>query len=93
MFDAVCYNAGIARNTEAKEILRTKQGFELTVGKSGSRCSLYTIVVFFALNIAVLIKQLLSKRNEPFGPFLLESCNLAPDQRKRQDSRYCIWSP
>ncbi|KAL7475653.1 hypothetical protein ACHAW6_001564 [Cyclotella cf. meneghiniana] len=32
MFDAVCYNAGIARNTEAKEILRTKQGFELTVG-------------------------------------------------------------
>eukprot|EP00804_Cyclotella_cryptica_P000856 CCRYP_001085-RA/>CCRYP_001085-RA protein AED:0.05 eAED:0.05 QI:82/1/1/1/1/0.75/4/611/346 len=32
MFDAVCYNAGIARNTEAKEVLRTKQGFELTVG-------------------------------------------------------------
>mmetsp|Transcript_29137 Transcript_29137/g.58132 ORF Transcript_29137/g.58132 Transcript_29137/m.58132 type:complete len:454 (-) Transcript_29137:18-1379(-) len=31
-FDAVCYNAGIARNTEAKEVERTKQGFELTVG-------------------------------------------------------------
>ena len=32
LFDAVCYNAGLARNTEAKEVLRTKQGFELTVG-------------------------------------------------------------
>lgn len=32
-FDAVCYNAGIARNTEAKDVARTKQGFELTVGK------------------------------------------------------------
>lgn len=31
-FDAVCYNAGIARNTEAKDVARTKQGFELTVG-------------------------------------------------------------
>ena len=31
-FDAVCYNAGVARNTEAKEVLRTAQGFELTVG-------------------------------------------------------------
>ena len=31
-FDAVCYNAGLARNTEAKDVLRTKQGFELTAG-------------------------------------------------------------
>jgi protochlorophyllide reductase len=31
-FDAVCYNAGVARNTEAKDVLRTAQGFELTVG-------------------------------------------------------------
>lgn len=31
-FDAVCYNAGLARNTEAKDVARTKQGFELTVG-------------------------------------------------------------
>jgi protochlorophyllide reductase len=31
-FDAVCYNAGIARNTDAKDVARTKQGFELTVG-------------------------------------------------------------
>jgi protochlorophyllide reductase len=33
-FDAVCYNAGIARNTEAKDVARTKQGFELTVGEN-----------------------------------------------------------
>ena len=31
-FDAVCYNAGLARNTEAKDVARTRQGFELTVG-------------------------------------------------------------
>jgi len=31
-FDAVCYNAGLARNTDAKDVKRTKQGFELTVG-------------------------------------------------------------
>lgn len=31
-FDAVCYNAGVARNTSAKDVARTKQGFELTVG-------------------------------------------------------------
>ena len=31
-FDAVCYNAGVARNTDAKDVKRTKQGFELTVG-------------------------------------------------------------
>jgi len=30
--DAVCLNAGIARNTAAKDVLRTKQGFELTIG-------------------------------------------------------------
>uniref|UniRef100_A0A7S1ZYS0 protochlorophyllide reductase n=1 Tax=Ditylum brightwellii TaxID=49249 RepID=A0A7S1ZYS0_9STRA len=30
--DVVCYNAGIARNTAASECLRTKEGFELTVG-------------------------------------------------------------
>lgn len=31
-FDAVCYNAGIARNTEAKDVTRTAQGFESTIG-------------------------------------------------------------
>lgn len=31
-FDAVCYNAGLARNTGAKDVARTKDGFELTVG-------------------------------------------------------------
>lgn len=31
-FDSVCYNAGIARNTGATEAIRTKEGFELTVG-------------------------------------------------------------
>lgn len=31
-FDAVCYNAGLARNTAAEDVARTKQGFELTVG-------------------------------------------------------------
>ena len=30
--DALCLNAGIARNTKAKDVLRTKQGFELTIG-------------------------------------------------------------
>jgi protochlorophyllide reductase len=32
LFDAVCYNAGVARNTEASDVLRTAQGFELTIG-------------------------------------------------------------
>jgi len=31
-FDAVCYNAGVARNIDARDIARTKDGFELTVG-------------------------------------------------------------
>ena len=31
-FDAVCYNAGLARNTGATEVKRTEEGFELTVG-------------------------------------------------------------
>eukprot|EP00579_Thalassiosira_antarctica_P005718 CAMPEP_0201885240 /NCGR_PEP_ID=MMETSP0902-20130614/18374_1 /ASSEMBLY_ACC=CAM_ASM_000551 /TAXON_ID=420261 /ORGANISM="Thalassiosira antarctica, Strain CCMP982" /LENGTH=432 /DNA_ID=CAMNT_0048414371 /DNA_START=26 /DNA_END=1324 /DNA_ORIENTATION=- len=31
-FDAVCYNAGLARNTGASDVARTKEGFELTVG-------------------------------------------------------------
>ena len=30
--DALCLNAGIARNTAAKDVLRTAQGFELTIG-------------------------------------------------------------
>jgi protochlorophyllide reductase len=30
--DALCLNAGIARNTAAKDVLRTAQNFELTVG-------------------------------------------------------------
>uniref|UniRef100_A0A7S4HRJ3 Protochlorophyllide reductase n=1 Tax=Odontella aurita TaxID=265563 RepID=A0A7S4HRJ3_9STRA len=30
--DALCLNAGLARNTAAKEVLRTMEGFELTVG-------------------------------------------------------------
>lgn len=28
--DVVCLNAGLSRNTEAKDVLRTKEGFELT---------------------------------------------------------------
>ena len=32
LFDAVCYNAGVARNIDAGDIARTKDGFELTVG-------------------------------------------------------------
>lgn len=31
-FDAVCYNAGLARSVDAKDVARTKQGFELTIG-------------------------------------------------------------
>jgi protochlorophyllide reductase len=30
--DSLCLNAGIARNTAAKEVLYTSQGFELTIG-------------------------------------------------------------
>lgn len=30
--DALCLNAGLARNTAAKEVIRTREGFELTVG-------------------------------------------------------------
>jgi len=30
--DAICLNAGIARNTGTKDVLRTAQGFELTIG-------------------------------------------------------------
>jgi len=30
--DILCLNAGISRNVKAKDVLRTKQGFELTVG-------------------------------------------------------------
>lgn len=30
--DVLCLNAGIARNTSAKDVLRTKEGFELTIG-------------------------------------------------------------
>ncbi len=30
--DVLCLNAGIARNTAAKDVLRSKQGFELTIG-------------------------------------------------------------
>eukprot|EP00591_Stephanopyxis_turris_P006985 CAMPEP_0195522836 /NCGR_PEP_ID=MMETSP0794_2-20130614/21387_1 /TAXON_ID=515487 /ORGANISM="Stephanopyxis turris, Strain CCMP 815" /LENGTH=450 /DNA_ID=CAMNT_0040652685 /DNA_START=36 /DNA_END=1388 /DNA_ORIENTATION=+ len=30
--DVLCLNAGLARNTAAKDVLRTKEGFELTVG-------------------------------------------------------------
>jgi protochlorophyllide reductase len=31
-FDAVCYNAGLARNVNSKDVARTTRGFELTVG-------------------------------------------------------------
>lgn len=31
-FDAVCYNAGLARNVDSKDVARTTQGYELTVG-------------------------------------------------------------
>ena len=30
--DALCLNAGIARNTSAKDVLRTTEKFELTIG-------------------------------------------------------------
>ncbi len=30
--DVACFNAGLARNTNAKDVLRTKEGFELTIG-------------------------------------------------------------
>ena len=30
--DALCLNAGLARNTGAKDVLRTKEGYELTIG-------------------------------------------------------------
>lgn len=30
--DALCLNAGISRNTSAKDVLRTNEGFELTIG-------------------------------------------------------------
>jgi len=30
--DTLCLNAGLSRNTSAKDVLRTKQGFELTIG-------------------------------------------------------------
>lgn len=30
--DALCLNAGLARNTAATDVLRTEQGFELTIG-------------------------------------------------------------
>ena len=33
-FDAVCYNAGLARNTAATDVARTQQNFELTVDLS-----------------------------------------------------------
>ena len=32
VLDAICYNAGIARNVDAKDVVRTKQGYEVTVG-------------------------------------------------------------
>lgn len=32
LLDTVCLNAGLSRNTEAKDVLRTEEGFELTVG-------------------------------------------------------------
>ena len=32
LVDAVCLNAGLSRNTAAKDVLRTEEGFELTVG-------------------------------------------------------------
>jgi len=31
-FDAICYNAGMARNVDARDVARTKHGYEITVG-------------------------------------------------------------
>ena len=32
LLDVVCYNAGLARNANAPDVVRTKDGFEMTVG-------------------------------------------------------------
>ena len=29
VFDAICYNAGMARNVDARDVARTKRGYEL----------------------------------------------------------------
>ncbi len=55
-FDAVCYNAGIARNIDAKDVARTKEGFELTVGTNH--------LGHFYLNHLLLNANLINNNNE-----------------------------
>ena len=56
-FDAVCYNAGLARNTGASDVARTKEGFELTVGTNHlvRRVELVELYTFYWDHISWLI--------------------------------------
>jgi protochlorophyllide reductase len=65
-FDAVCYNAGIARNTDAKDVARTKQGFELTVGENVS----FYVVCLSCSNHKLIQKCFISGTNH-LGHFYL----------------------
>lgn len=58
-FDAVCYNAGVARNIDAKDVARTKDGFELTVGTNH--------LGHFYLNHLLLNSNLINNNNESGG--------------------------
>ena len=76
-FDAVCYNAGIARNTEAKDVARTKQGFELTIGK----CFFLLYIAFYIIIVNALICNHFNTRNQSSGALLPQSYDHASRQR------------